>query len=125
MMKLEKSEYARYIGVDVSKATLDIDDSAARIDRKVPNVAEAIVQLRHRTWNPGEERPDRCRRHSAAELSLVELRLRTAPRPFHSAPIKVTNHGSLTIIEHRGHASKKSRGFGGWPLTAMAPDGAG
>ena len=41
MMKLEKSEYARYIGVDVSKATLDIDDSAARTDRKV---AEAIVQ---------------------------------------------------------------------------------
>lgn len=44
MMKLEKSEYARYIGVDVSKVTLDIDDSAGRIDRKIPNVAEAIVQ---------------------------------------------------------------------------------
>ena len=44
MMKLEKSEYARYVGVDVSKATLDVKDSAGRIDRKVPNVAEAIVQ---------------------------------------------------------------------------------
>jgi len=43
MMKLEKQEFERYIGVDVSKATLDVDDSARKIDLKIPNLAEAIV----------------------------------------------------------------------------------
>ncbi len=42
-MKLQKSNYQRYIGVDVSKATLQIDDTLGEIARTVDNEAEAIM----------------------------------------------------------------------------------
>ena len=43
-MKLQKSDFQRYIGVDVSKATLQIDDSKRLIPRSVDNDAESIVE---------------------------------------------------------------------------------
>ncbi len=43
-MKLERSQYQRYIGVDVAKASLEIDDSAAQIKPSVLNQPRAIVE---------------------------------------------------------------------------------
>ena len=43
-MKLEKSNYQRYIGVDVSKAKLDISDSQQSIPSSVENDSAAIVE---------------------------------------------------------------------------------
>jgi transposase len=43
-MKLQKSNYQRYIGVDVSKATLDICDSQQSIPNSIENDAAAIVR---------------------------------------------------------------------------------
>jgi len=42
-LKLHKVLYSRYIGVDVSKASLDVDDSLGTIAKKVANAPEAIV----------------------------------------------------------------------------------
>lgn len=44
-MKLQKSSYQRYIGVDVAKATLEIDDSQLLIPATVENDADAIVRI--------------------------------------------------------------------------------
>jgi transposase len=44
-MKLQKSNFDRYIGVDVAKATLEIDDSLRTIPKSIDNDAEKIVQL--------------------------------------------------------------------------------
>jgi len=44
-MKLQKSNFDRYIGVDVAKATLEIDDSRQAIAKSIDNDADAIVQL--------------------------------------------------------------------------------
>lgn len=41
-MKLKKSNYDRYIGVDVSKASLEIDDSAGKINASVKNQPTTI-----------------------------------------------------------------------------------
>lgn len=43
-LKLQKVSYARYIGVDVSKAALDVDDSAGTIDKKVANDQQVIIR---------------------------------------------------------------------------------
>lgn len=43
MLKLQKSCYTRYIGVDVAKASLEIDDSAGQIAAVVDNSQQAIV----------------------------------------------------------------------------------
>ena len=43
-MKLQKSNYTRYIGVDVSKASLEIDDSAGLIPTSLDNHLETIVK---------------------------------------------------------------------------------
>ena len=47
-MKLQKSNYQRYIGIDVAKARLDIDDSQQSIPKSINNdtvsIVEAIVQ---------------------------------------------------------------------------------
>lgn len=43
-MKLKKSCYQRYIGVDVSKAILEIDDSCGSIAKQVDNDASAIAE---------------------------------------------------------------------------------
>ena len=43
-MKLEKLIYERYIGVDVSKATLDVDDSQNLIPKKIDNDTDSIVK---------------------------------------------------------------------------------
>lgn len=44
-MKLQKSDYQRYIGVDVSKATLEIDDSRRLIPKSIDNDADTIVEV--------------------------------------------------------------------------------
>src|SRR6056297_19912 len=44
-MKLQKSDYQRYVGVDIGKAKLEIDDSKRLIPRSVDNDADAIVEL--------------------------------------------------------------------------------
>jgi len=43
-MKLQKSNYVRYIGVDVSKASLEIDDSAGLAPASVGNQLETITK---------------------------------------------------------------------------------
>ena len=43
-MKLKKSCYHRYIGVDVSKAILEIDDSCGIIPKQVDNDEQAIAE---------------------------------------------------------------------------------
>ena len=43
-MKLDKIAYSRYIGVDVAKASLEIDDSAGSISGTVKNHEAAIVK---------------------------------------------------------------------------------
>jgi transposase len=43
-LKLQKSNYQRYIGVDVAKATLQIDDSQNAIPTSIENDADAIVR---------------------------------------------------------------------------------
>ncbi|MEM6473655.1 MAG: IS110 family transposase [Planctomycetota bacterium] len=42
-MKLEKSNYQRYIGVDVSKETLELSDSKGELEKSIPNESQAIV----------------------------------------------------------------------------------
>lgn len=42
-MKLKKSNFERYIGVDVAKAKLQVDDSAGTIAKTLDNNAESIV----------------------------------------------------------------------------------
>jgi transposase len=44
-MKLQKSNFVRYIGVDVAKATLEIDDSHQAIPKSIDNDTDAIVRL--------------------------------------------------------------------------------
>ena len=48
-MKLQKNDYSRYIGVDVAKATLQIDDSekqiAASVDNKDQQITDQIIAL--------------------------------------------------------------------------------
>jgi transposase len=48
-LKLQKNDYSRYIGVDVAKATLQIDDSERRIAASVDNedqqIADQIIAL--------------------------------------------------------------------------------
>jgi len=48
-LKLQKSNYQRYIGIDVAKARLDIDDSQQSIPKSISNdtvsIVEAIVRL--------------------------------------------------------------------------------
>lgn len=54
-MKLERTQYLRYIGVDVAKAALEIDDSAGQIRPSVKNEPRAIVQgIVKRIDCPGE-----------------------------------------------------------------------
>lgn len=43
-MKLQKSAYARYIGVDVAKVSLEIDDSAGKIASSIGNDESAIIR---------------------------------------------------------------------------------
>lgn len=43
-MKLQKNSYTRYIGVDVSKASLQVDDSGGTIANQVHNDQQAIVR---------------------------------------------------------------------------------
>jgi transposase len=43
-LKLQKSTYTRYIGVDVAKAALEIDDSDGKIATKVDNDQQAIAE---------------------------------------------------------------------------------
>lgn len=43
-MKLQKSNYERYIGIDVAKATLEIDDSHRAIPKSINNDAATIVE---------------------------------------------------------------------------------
>lgn len=45
MMKLQKSNFDRYIGVDVARASLEIDDSLQLIAKSIDNEAEVIVQI--------------------------------------------------------------------------------
>ena len=43
-MKLQKSKYQRYIGVDVAKGKLQVDDSSGKIAKSIDNDAESIMR---------------------------------------------------------------------------------
>ena len=80
-MKLKKSDYRRYIGVDVSKATLDIDDSCGAIAKRVDNDEKAIAKHLVSQINGPEKTLVVCEGTGGYERKLVAA--------MHSAAIPV------------------------------------
>lgn len=72
LIKLEKSNYQRYIGVDVSKETLELSDSKREIENSIPNESKAIVDQLVAVLDPNETTLVVCEGTGGYERKLVK-----------------------------------------------------
>jgi transposase len=70
-MKLQKSNYDRYIGVDVAKAKLEIADSKQLMSKSIDNDAETIVEAIVQSIDPTEATLVVCEGTGGYERRLV------------------------------------------------------
>ncbi|MCD0460365.1 IS110 family transposase [Roseiconus lacunae] len=80
-MKLEKSNFERYIGVDVSKETLELSDSKGKIEGSIPNESQAIFGQLVAALDPNETTLVVCEGTGGYERKLVKA--------IHSAQVAI------------------------------------
>ena len=71
-MKLEKSNYQRYIGIDVSKQTLEVSDSKGEIENSIRNESQFILKHLVDVIDPAESTLVICEGTGGYERKLVK-----------------------------------------------------